>query len=343
MGERTRSREGWHVAAALPPLILLSFFSHPARAIIEGSPSGLGAHMVMVRAGGATCSGVAIGTAAVVTAAHCAGGAHVLASGQRVAVASVVRSAIIDGRRIGVAGDAAILILRQPLPAGISPIAVGDGGGQGPFTIAGFGTASEAQRGAVGALREAQLVEAGRFLLVDPRRSGRLSASACYGDSGGAVIRGGVLVGVITRASYPRAPIACGWYTQYAPVIASGPVTAPGAPLVAAAPSAPDAPVPAAPARTTVPTVRSPAAPAAPASFPPDATSRYAGIEPLPAAQPHVPAAARTRMTRTARGAEPPRLVGGAPEREFLSATLVSAEPAAVRRMLRGKARWRRR
>ncbi len=199
------------------------FSASGASAIIQGHPSGLHAHMVRVHSGASHCSGVAIGRQAVVTAAHCAGRPGVNADGQRIAVAQVTRSAVVDGRRVSVAGDAAILILRTPLPGSISPLPVGSPGG-GDFTIAGFGTASEAQRMAIGTLREARLVQAAhhRWMLVDPNRNGKLSASACFGDSGGAVMQNGVLVGVITRANYPRAPIACGWYTQYAPVSASG-------------------------------------------------------------------------------------------------------------------------
>jgi hypothetical protein len=89
------------------------------------------------------------------------------------------------------------------------------------LTIAGFGAVDEIHQGG-GALHEASLVHAGRFLLVDPRRSGPISASACFGDSGGPVVSGGQLVGVITRASYPRSARACGYYTHYAPVVVSG-------------------------------------------------------------------------------------------------------------------------
>ncbi len=201
----------------------LVFSAGSASAIIDGYPSGLSAHMVRVDFGGNHCSGVAIGRQAVVTAAHCARRASVSVDGQRIAVSQVTRSAIVDGRRVSVAGDAAILMLRAPLPNSISPLPVGDPGG-GDFTVAGFGTVSEAQRMAVGTLREARLVQAShhRYMLVDPNRSGKLSASACFGDSGGAVLQNGMLVGVIARANYPRAPIACGWYTQYAPVSASG-------------------------------------------------------------------------------------------------------------------------
>lgn len=216
MGRRTNAIK----CAALAAGALL-FFAGNASAIIEGHPSGLHAHMVRVHSGASHCSGVAIGRQAVVTAAHCARRPNVNADGQRIAVAQITRSAVVDGRRVSVAGDAAILILLAPLPGSISPLSIGDPGG-GEYTIAGFGTATEAQRMAIGTLREARLVEATRFALVDPNRTGNIGASACYGDSGGAVLRGGMLVGIITRASHPHPRIACGYLTRWAPVIASG-------------------------------------------------------------------------------------------------------------------------
>lgn len=209
--------------------------SSPATAVVLGTPSfGGGATVQIVRGGHTHCSGAVIARTAVVTAAHCAGGGvQVLAGGQPVAVVGRSHSAVLDdGRRVSVAGDAVILVLAAPVA--VSPVAVGDGRIGDSVTIAGYGTTDEAQPGATGALNEARLVPGPGRQLVDPNRSGKFSASACFGDSGGPVLRNGVLVGVVTRANYPNARNACGWYTRYAPVRASGTPAAPAATAFAA-------------------------------------------------------------------------------------------------------------
>jgi hypothetical protein len=124
-----------------------------------------------------------------------------------------------DGRRVATSGDAAILRLASDLPA--APVSVGPGSGKS-FTIAGYGTTDERWRGSFGRLHEAQLIAAEPFALVDPQRTGSISASACFGDSGGPVLRGGELIGVITRAAHPSPRIACGHLTRWAPVTVSG-------------------------------------------------------------------------------------------------------------------------
>ena len=58
--------------------------------------------------------------------------------------------------------------------------------------------------------------------LVDPNRTGSIGASACFGDSGGPVTRGGELVGIITRAAHPSPRIACGDLTRWAAITVSG-------------------------------------------------------------------------------------------------------------------------
>jgi len=118
---------------------------------------------------------------------------------------------------VSVSGDVAILRLAAPLPADIATVPIGEGSGDS-YTIAGYGTTDEQWRGSLGVLREAMLVAESPYALVDPNRSGSISASACFGDSGGPVLRGGMLVGIITRAAHPSPRLACGHLTRWAPV-----------------------------------------------------------------------------------------------------------------------------
>ena len=188
-----------------------------ALAVVQGTSSSLGSYTVRL-VGAYYCSGVVIARRAVVTAAHCGHGMRVLTGGRTYGIASVSRSAVLDdGRRVEVRGDAAILHLSSPLPASVAAAPVGEGSGES-FTIAGYGTTDERWGGSFGRLHEAHLVNAGDNVLIDPNRSGNISASACFGDSGGPVLRGGELVGIITRAAHPSPRIACGDYTRWAPI-----------------------------------------------------------------------------------------------------------------------------
>ncbi len=136
------------------------------------------------------------------------------------------KSAILDdGRKVEVSGDAAILRLTRDLP-NVSPAPVGPGQGDS-FTIAGYGSTNERGGGVFGRLHEAWLVAAEPFALVHPERAGPLSASACFGDSGGPVLRGGELVGIVTRAAHPWPHIACGHLTRWVPITVSGEAATP--------------------------------------------------------------------------------------------------------------------
>lgn len=208
-----------HVLRLLPLAFVCALISSSANAIVFGSASSLGAHVIRVVGGsGAFCSGTVIDKHHVVTAGHC-GAAGVIVEGRYIAAASRTQtSKLSDGRVISVHGDAAILNFRNPLPPAAVPLAIGVQGIDGEFMIAGFGTTNE-QRWSLGKLHEAKVVFHSPFRLVAPDRMSDLSASACFGDSGGAVLRNGALVGVITRASHPHPVIACGHLTHYAPVV----------------------------------------------------------------------------------------------------------------------------
>jgi hypothetical protein len=212
-----------HICACAVAVLILALFlpAGPASAVIKGTSSTLGPHVVRIHAGH-VCTGVAIARRVIVTARHCVrGGMRIVAGRVSIGVAGTGQSGTLDdGRQVSVTGDATIVRLAAPLPVSIVPVKVGEGDGD-QYTIAGYGTASEAARGAVGTLREAKLVAAEPRALVDPNRTGSIGASACFGDSGGPVLRGGALIGIITRAAHPHPHIACGHLTRWAPVVAS--------------------------------------------------------------------------------------------------------------------------
>ena len=212
-------------AALLLFFVVLSTSAREAGAVVQGHPSSLH-HFTVRLVGGAYCTGVVIGRRLVVTAAHCGRGVSIAFAGRFYSVAGASKSAILDdGRNAAVAGDAVILRLTRDLP-NVSPAPIGRGQGDS-FTIAGYGTTNERGGGVFGRLHEAWLVAAEPFALVHPERAGPLSASACFGDSGAPVLRGGELVGIVTRAAHPWPHIACGHLTRWVPISISGETATP--------------------------------------------------------------------------------------------------------------------
>jgi hypothetical protein len=151
----------------------------------------------------------------LLTANHCvesAGPFFVVTPAGRIAVTSHTAS-----------GQTTLLTLASPLPANYVPIATGEAGADGSYTIAGYGTAHEAERMRSAGLREARLVADSRYGgLVDPKRRGAISASACMGDSGGPVAKFDgkryVLVGIVERVSNYAGVGACGFLTHFSAV-----------------------------------------------------------------------------------------------------------------------------
>jgi secreted trypsin-like serine protease len=187
-----------------------------AHAVMRGNSAGpIARHVVKLVGHNLLCTATAIGRQQLLTANHCVEGPgpfYVIAGGHQIAVAS--HSPV---------GQVTELTLASPLPASVVPISTGPASSDGPFTIAGFGTAHESTRMHSAGLREARLVNDSRYnALVDPHRHGAISASACMGDSGGPVAKFDgkryVLVGIVERVSNYAGIGACGFLTHYSSV-----------------------------------------------------------------------------------------------------------------------------
>ena len=196
------------------------FASGDAHAVMRGQGAGsISKHVVKLVGHNLLCTATVIGRQQLLTANHCVekgGPFYVVAGGSRIAVSSHAPS-----------GQTTLLTLASPLPGQFVPIATGsDGGSDGAYTIAGYGTAKEAERMQSAGLKEARLVADSRYGgLVDPQRRGPISASACMGDSGGPVAKFDgkryVLVGIVERVSNYAGIGACGFLTHFSAV--SGP------------------------------------------------------------------------------------------------------------------------
>lgn len=201
------------VLAASAAFVLSSSDAH---AVMRGNSAGsISRHVVKLVGHNLLCTATVVGRQTLLTANHCVEGSgpfHVVVGGRQIAVAS--HSA---------AGQVTQLTLAAPLPSTVVPIATGAAGSDGTYTIAGYGTAHESARMHSAGLREARLVNDSRYnALVDPRRHGAISASACMGDSGGPVAKFDgkryVLVGIVERVSNYAGIGACGFLTHYSSV-----------------------------------------------------------------------------------------------------------------------------
>jgi len=231
------------ITAALP-------FAGPAQAVVGGVQSraidGVRASTLRVETSrGELCSGAAISSELVLTAAHClmtGGSVRVVSLDRRFrnrthAVAAVLpHPSFVPGTtpRTQPGADLALLRLAAPLPSDIQPLSLGSGLWQGEtVTMAGFGLASESNKKTARILREVTLVNAGNYttantvkVAVDTENRGEvLGAGACRGDSGGPVLRGPSgsrdLVGIVSWSSGPlssRVKLICGGFTAITPV-----------------------------------------------------------------------------------------------------------------------------
>src|SRR5436309_3621992 len=134
---------GFAKQAPLRAFVLLAasaaflFGSSDAHAVMRGQGAGaISRHVVKLVGHNLLCSATVIGRQQLLTANHCVesgGPFFVVAGGSRIPVSSHSAQ-----------GQTTLLTLASPLPAHYVPIAAGDAGGEGSYTIAGYGTAHEA-------------------------------------------------------------------------------------------------------------------------------------------------------------------------------------------------------
>src|SRR3954465_1571306 len=125
-----------YVSAVLVASAAFIFAPSDAQAVMRGHGAGsISKHVVKLVGHNLLCTATVIGRQQLLTANHCVEGSgpfFVVAGSRKIAVAG--HSA---------AGQTTQLTLASPLPAQYVPIATGAAGGEGSYTIAGYGTARE--------------------------------------------------------------------------------------------------------------------------------------------------------------------------------------------------------
>jgi S1-C subfamily serine protease len=225
-------------AAVLTALTAFALSAGCAGAMVGGATlpdAAIARHVVLIVGGHSLCTGVAIASDLVLTAAHCVleNGKYRLVSfeGRRAMVKDVAR--VAPHPQFSLSADspdlALVKLATSPpprlIPALLSerraPPTVGE-----RFVVAGFGVATQGERKTAGTLRTATLVVTDRpnsqlLSLVDPRKLGeRAGLGVCNGDSGGPVFdeRDRALVGIVSWSGRTDGEPACGFVSGIIPL-----------------------------------------------------------------------------------------------------------------------------
>jgi hypothetical protein len=223
---------------SIAALTCLALTGSPAGAMVGGAPladEAIARHVVLIVGVRALCTGVAIASDLVLTAAHCvlSNGRYRLVSfeGRRSAVKDVVTVAPHPQfSPIAESPDLALVKLATKPSSKLTPVpfserrvppSVGD-----RFIVAGFGVGIQGNRRTAGKLRAATLVATDRpssqqLSLIDPQKLGESAGlGVCNGDSGGPVLdeRDRALVGIVSWSSRTDGEPVCGFVSGVVPL-----------------------------------------------------------------------------------------------------------------------------
>jgi hypothetical protein len=203
---RDRTRQALCVGLVLA-LAGVTLLPRPSAAIVGGEVERGPLVRQIVRV--SICTGILIARDVVLTAAHCATGHVQWRDGDGALQARVTRESVVSPAfRAGIADarvpviDLALLRLEEPVPPSLRPVRLSQRGASPgeSLIMSGFGEAVQGEQETAGTLRSAiaTAVDAygGSDLVAWLYRDG--TVGACKGDSGGALTRDGLLVGVVT-------------------------------------------------------------------------------------------------------------------------------------------------
>jgi Trypsin len=185
-------------------------------------------HAIMVHNDrGGTCSGVVIAPTVVLTAAHCVSKGKRYAVSYREGDSPQLQNVAAVARNPGyhrskkVSVDIALLRLQVPLPPRFQPLQLMDASASdspavgSSMTLLGFGMSRDRDESSMGTLRKAKVT----VLPKQYKSYFRLGRSGddlliCQGDSGGAVLDGSVLAGIVYASEHAKQGSMCGKSAQ---------------------------------------------------------------------------------------------------------------------------------
>lgn len=244
----SKNKSGSIAAFYLGAALLAAQAIAPALAMVGGAlPAAhdAGRSVVMILGShGTACTATAIARNLLLTAAHCVepGSEYKLAdladphAPTLKPIARIERDPLFEMKRLLghlATADVALVLLPQPLPAEMPPVALDDGTRPvavgDALVVAGYGVTVRGDGRTGGTVRAATLIATGQpntlqLRLIDPRTKGETAGlGACAGDSGAPAFRDTdgrlAIIGVVSWSTGPKLSAGCGGLTGITPLV----------------------------------------------------------------------------------------------------------------------------